>query len=255
MKTPLFILFTLLVSFAPLKVKAQNSNEERKKIDFYDKHAYKTASDMYAVAETMPFDEDAYALIKEITRMINQGLPIENNIIWKNLQELEPYRMTPRVQAAVKIWVEASAKRIQTQSVKQVALTSLQSVSQAYNSRDFEKTVQASKTILSDAPKHFDIRSNMALALMHQNRDLCAQIELEIIHKLSDKHVPSLLNLTVLYERMKLRREAEEMVSTLKWLSENKKIDIPMARYNDAWFQFQNGNSRYANTLHNRAKR
>jgi len=256
MRTTIITFLAILLPFTSSVIKAQKSETEYKKIEFYDKHAYKTAIDMYKVAKTLPFDEDAYILMKKITRLINKGTSIDDETIWKYLQMLEPYRMDPQLQDEVLIWVEKSADLISTQSTaKQVTLSSLQSVSKAYNAGEFDRTIQECRKILSDVPNHFDIRSNMALALMHENRDLCAQIELEIIQELSKVHIPSMLNLTVLYERMNMRDYAEQMVLALKRLSDKQNLDIPIVRYNAAWYQFQNGNEKSAETLLNRNKR
>ena len=218
--------------------------------------AYKTAAEMYAVADTLPYSTEADLLIKEISSKIDQGLSVENEAIWANLQKLEPYRMHHRVQEAVKIWVDKSAKKISSQkSTNQTTLSSLQSVSQAYNSRDFEKAIQECKNILQGTPKHLDVRSNMALALMHQNKDLCAQIELEIVLKLSENHIPAMLNLTVVYERLNKRKDAENMVAKLLQLSAGNNLNAPLIRYNAAWYRFQNGEYFYADTLLNRTKR
>ena len=265
MRTTIIVFLAILIPFSSSEIKAQKSRKSRKaqqpateykKIDFYDKYAYKTAIEMYEIADTLPFGEDAFLLVKETSRLINRGASIDDEEIWKNLQKLEPYRMHPTVQDEVRIWVEKGAKSISTQpATKQATLSSLQSVSKAYNSGEFDKAIQECRKILSEAPNHLDIRSNMALALMHVNRDLCAQIELEIIRELSNVHIPSMLNLTVVYERMNMRGEAEQMVFTLKRLSDKQKLDIPPVRYNAAWYQFQNGNTRYADTLRNRANR
>ena len=255
MKTTVFAIFIALVSFSSTKVKAQSSDVENKKLNLYDKFAYKTAAEMYAVADTMPYSTEADLLITEISNKIAQGLFVENEAIWDNLQKLEPYRMHHRVQEAVKIWVDKSAKKISSQkSATQTTLASLQSVSQAYNSRDFEKAIQECKNILQGSPKHLDVRSNMALALIHLNKDLCAQIELEIVLKLSDKHIPAMLNLTVAYERLNKHQDAEDVLAKLLQLSENNKLNNPMIRYNAAWFRFQDGNYSYADTLLNRPK-
>ena len=256
MRTTIILFLTILVPFSSLQVKAQNSDTEYKKLNFYDKYAYKTAMEMYKVAETKPFGEDAYFLMKDITRLINRGASIDDEEVLDNLKMLEPYRMSPKVQDELKIWVDKSAKLILSRlTTKQVSLSALQSVSTAYNAGNFEKTIQECRKILSETPNHLDIRSNMALALMHVNRDLCAQIELEIVRELSNVHIPAMLNLTVLYERMNMRGEAEQMVFTLKRLSERQKLDIPMVRFNAAWYQFQNGNTQYVDTLRNRANR
>jgi len=205
---------------------------------------------MYAVADTLPYSMEVDQLMHQVSAKIDQGLPIEDETIWVNLLKLEPYRMHHRVQETVKIWVDKSAKKISNQrSSGQAALTSLQSVSQAYHARDFEKTVQECKKILSQTPKHLDIRSNMALALMHLNKDLCAQIELEIVVKLSETHIPAMLNLTVVYEKANRRKDAENMASKLSQIAGSKNLDVPLIRHNVAWYHLQNGDYRYADTL------
>lgn len=252
MKTNVFAIFIILVSFSIFHAKAQSSDVETKTMHMFDQYAYKTAVDMYAVADTLPYSKDADVLIKNISGKIDQGLSIENETIWTNLQKLEPYRMHHKVQAAVKTWVDKSVRKISTQSTsKQVTLSVLQSASQAYKSGHFEHAVQEYKNILSGAPKHSDVRSNMGLALMHLNKDLCAQIELEIVAKLYDTHLPAQINLVVVYERMKLSKNAENLVTKLSSLANSSNLDVPMVRFNAAWYRFQSGDYIFANTLLN----
>ena len=256
MKKTAFVLFIIFFPFSSLIIKAQSSDVENVKLNFHDRHAYKTAVEMYSVADTLPYNVDADLFINQISSRIDRGLPIEDETVWEILQKLEPYRMHHRVQEAVKVWVDKSVKRISTQKVTgQATLASLQSASQAYNSRDFEKTVQECKKILSGSPRHHDLRSNMALALMHQNKDLCAQIELEIVHKLSNTHIPAMINLTVVYERLNKRRDAESMANALSQLAGSRNLDVPLIRYNEAWYRLQNGEYQYADTVVNRARR
>ena len=254
MKSNIIATLVLLTSLSPF-IMAQNTNEEYQRIDFSDKFAFKTAIEMYEVAETKPYGEEAEILIKRITDKINQGLAIEHESIWDNLEKLEPYRKHPEIQDAVRTWVDRCAQKISGQKTGgTVTLSMLQAASKAYNAREFAKSVQECKSILKNMPNHCDIRSNMALALLHLNKDLCAQIELEITLKVCDSHIPAMLNLTVVYERLDMRNDAEEMVAVLTLLSNKKHIDIPLARFNAAWFQFQDGNSHYADTLLNSPK-
>jgi len=256
MKTNAFVLFIIFLPLSSSIIKAQSSDVENITLTFHDRHAYRTAVEMYTVADTLPYSVDAGLFINQISSRVDRGLPIEDETVWDILQKLEPYRMHLRVQEAVKVWVDKSVKIITAQkNTGSATLASLQSASQAYNSRDFEKTVQECKKILSESPRHHDVRSNMALALMHQNKDLCAQIELEIVHKLSSTHIPAMINLTVVYERLNKRRDAESMANALSNLSVSRKLNVPLIRYNEAWYRLQKGEYQYADTLVHRAKR
>ena len=256
MKANILIITFVLIQVAFLKIMAQNSNISNKKIEFSDPYAFKTAIDMYEIAPTLPYDGKADRLVKKISKTIGRGYPIENEDIWSDIKKLEPYRMHPNVQAAVTDWVDKCADRISKQrKVRQVRFASLQTISKNYKAGDFEQTIKACNVILLESPQHYDVRSNLALALMHLNRDLCAQIELEIICKLSSRHIPAMLNLTVVYERLNKREEAEKMAATLTQLALDHKIDMPSVGFNEAWYQFQNGNTQYADTLLNRSNR
>lgn len=245
MKSIRFIWICIFVlCFHIYKANAQDGKDDEKTIPFSlrDIYPFETAADMYDVALKRTMNETAEKLVKDISAQIDKGVKIENAAVWEKLIQLEPYRMNDAVQDAVKIWVETSVKNLpKTEST--ATARSLVSISKAYKEKNFAKAISESLTALNSAPNHYDIRSNLALALMHTQKDLCAQIELEILTKQKSDHIPGLINLTVLYERMNNISEAERIAEELIMLEKEKNFDVPLIRFNAAWFL--NGRGEY----------
>ena len=215
-----------------------------------DKYAYETASEMYAVADTAEFNEEAELLISKINDGIKRGTLIDDDVIWHDFQKLEPYRMNEKVQSAVMDWVNhmsSSKKHSVNQAREAIVAIHFDKLLTEYNQQNFDTMIEQSRKILTDimlVPINeeniatYAIRSNMALALMHQNKDLCALAQLELVRKISNStYFPALINLTVLYERLGRREEAESLSKELLKYSREQRIKVPLVDFNAAWYE------------------
>ena len=210
-----------------------------------DKYAYETASEMYMVAETAPFDNVAAQLIAEISGELRGNTLLEDDKIWNNLQKLEPYRKSQQVQEAISYWLSLINLRANNAKFEDAGIRT------AYLEKDFDKVIERSRQALQVMPNNgmvtYAIRSNMALALMHQKKDLCAQLELEMVRKMSqagkNPFFPALINLTVLYERLGKRAEAEALAKEVLEYAQKEEITVPIINFNRAWYmdlEYQN---------------
>jgi hypothetical protein len=210
-----------------------------------DPYAYETAVEMYATGDTLPFDNTITLLAVDISRKLERGFTLEDDVIWATLQKLEPYRKSRKVQEALKTWTERirEAERYDSapaSSTRHIDSNSLVPVLQAYRQGKFDKVIALSRELLRlkmwEGAKQA-IRNNLALALMHENRDLCAQLELELLNTETEiRYFPALINLTVVYERLGKREEAEVLVNRLTEYMEKEELRMPLADFNVAWF-------------------
>ncbi|MDR0749673.1 MAG: hypothetical protein LBF62_08890 [Tannerellaceae bacterium] len=234
-----FIVFLLSPAFCLFP--AAQEKTEYKELSLHDPYAYSTAEKMYAVADTLPYSSKAAFIINDITKSINNGTLVENSVVWNNLQKLEPYRMHPDVQEAVGNWVEKTVAKIKKQQSKITPLKSLKLIGSYYTSGNFNRVVEESRKELANDCLNPDLRNNMALALIHLNQDLCAQVELEILTKLYDSYPAGLINLTVVYERLNRSDDAGKVAMNLHKSLLDREIDIPQVRFNSAWVENKRG--------------
>lgn len=235
MKRNLFFIFASLY-FLSIHIQAQEQRILR------DKYAYETAIEMYSVADTATFNEEAALLIEKINNELKRGTLIEDNKIWIMLQQLEPYRMSAQIDTAVLKWVDDM--KVPPSPVASLKYD-LDSLTKAYLDNDFDGLISMSRQILTSIlPINqtfiHAVRSNMALALMHQNKDLCARVELEAVKRIGeiqkDPYFPALINLTVLYERLRKHEAAETLSKELLDFAKKEELSIPLVNFNVAWF-------------------
>ena len=231
----IFILF-----FIPSPVQSQNSKKSTSQnITLIDKYAYSTATEMYAIADTLPFNSDIFSLIVEITNEINAGVLIEDARVWDKLQKLEPYRMSYMVQEAVKSWVKKTVENISKRKNGFVYLSVMKSLCIEYKAGNFEKCIEYCRKGLRTMPSNYDVRNNMALALMHANKDLNSQIQLEIILQQNAQYLPAMVNLTVVYERLNRSKDAARISGEAYTINEQSKKDDPFfdpVLFNLSWY-------------------
>jgi len=115
----------------------------------------------------------------------------------------------------------------------------------AYKSGSFESACRAYLDVLRHDPRHLDARNNLALAAMHVGDDLIAQLELEVLRRLSADYVPAAVNLTVVYERLGRRDAARRLAAEAAKMREN----VPAANFNLAWYEDLYGNRKEATKL------
>jgi hypothetical protein len=264
MKTNIFIILLLLMF---------TRNHQAQELSVLrDKFAFKTAAEMYAVADTLPFDTYAADLIRQIDGAIADSAVIEHPDVWRRLVKLEPYRKTPEVQQALARWVK-------TCQIMQIGSeTDLQSSD--YLKGNWGAFIQRSRFHLFNSDikgddkykksirfrqNEFLIRNNLALALMHQNLDLCAQTELEIVFSANESslmgipdwnmgyrsvnasttsvpldsikrfisvYLPAMINLTVVYERLGMTEKAALLAQKTQEYSDLE----PLTNFNAAWY-------------------
>ena len=230
-----------------------------------DKYSYETALEMYSLADTIAYDSKAEALLSRITKQLNSGSLPEEDIVWKDLIELEPYRFAKPVQSAVKNWVDMSYNNIlskkypntvkdinrlliklnidrkQDEINKEFFYDISEKLAVLYLDNELDKVALYSRELLSKIPRFnktlVAIRNNFALSLMHQNMDLCALLELEIIRALEKPdyqgYIPALINLSVVYERLGRSEESKALALFL----EEKQVNIPMVDFNAEWWR------------------
>jgi len=238
-----YVLIFLLSSISFLQAREATSI-------FTDRFAFKTAEEMYKVANTLPFDEKADSLINQMNEYIDESMTIESCEVWETLEQLEPYRKTSQVQTAVETWAKKS-------KIIKIDDSQFQSAAQYYYQKDFEKVIETSLMIIqNENPGNYTVstsgenlialRNNMALALMHQNKDLCAQVELEIVFQESNYQInnyqfnaafiPVIINLTAVYERLGFSEKAKNLSQQLEGYVQKQGYIIPSAEFNATWF-------------------
>ncbi|MDR2921660.1 MAG: hypothetical protein LBV72_20125 [Tannerella sp.] len=255
MKSIYFIISVAVLFLWNMPATAQKMESKERQMDLRDPHAYNTAAEMLMCADTLPYTEAIDIILDLISDNINAGMLIEDEQIWKLLKKLEPYRMTEQVQMAVNVWIDKTLENIaEKQKDKMVPAKHMQSMSIAYKEKDFEKAVNIACDLLLDIPNTLDTRNNLALALMHLNYDLCAQIELEIIRRMSDQYAPGLINLTVLNERMNRSDYARGLSRELLLSSREESSDVQLARFNAAWYLNEEGDYKEADLVLNKIK-
>ncbi|MDR0429597.1 MAG: hypothetical protein LBH58_03860 [Tannerellaceae bacterium] len=213
--------------------------------DLRDPFAFETAADMYKIAPVKAMDSSAKKIIRNISAWINEGFQPEDSIVWESLQQLEPYRMDGTVQEVVKLWAEQVVQNI-SQTDSTPSASNLISISNDYKREYFAVMINDCRNLLKSYPNHYDTRSNLALALIHTGKDLCAQIELEILTRQKKNHAAGLVNLVVVYERMNQPAKAEQKARELEkmWFYGNS-----MARFNAAWYRNKNREYKQAERL------
>ena len=210
-----------------------------------DKFSFETASDMYSVADTLPFDSKAADLIEKISKQLALRHLPEEDIVLVNLIKLEPYRFTKQVQDVVFLWAEVVkgndhiGKKQKKQYEEPELYKLMDSVTVLYHNREFEKVINLSRKVLNiphqSNQEMYSIRNNMALAMMHKKMDLCALLELEIIKKLEpeEMYIPAIINLSVIYERFGKSEESKQLIQLLL----DKKVNVPMLNFNAEWWR------------------
>ncbi len=206
-----------------------------------DPFAFSTAAEQYAVAARLPMDEKAAGWIAAVATRLDEGDCFEDDPVWRALLELEPYRSTEEVQAAVPTWVATCVERLPLAQVPTIEHWQDQA-DDLYRRGRFWEASAIYWAALSEHPRQPDTRNNLALSEMHQNRDLRAQVQLEVLRSVSPDYAPAMINLTVVYERLGLRERAEGLAREL-YEADAASEAFPPAIYNMAWFDSLDGGS------------
>lgn len=255
MKSIYFIISVAVFFLWNIPAAAQKMESKERLINLRDPHAYNTAAEMRMCADTLPYTEAIDTIMGLISDNINAGMLIENEQIWELLKKLEPYRLTEQVQTAVHAWVDNTLENIvDKQKDKDIPARDLRAMSIVYKEKNFEKMVDLACTHLLAIPNTLDTRNNLALALMHLNYDLCAQVELEIMREMSDNYIPGLINLTVLNERMNRSAQAKEISKELLNTSGENTSDAQLICFNAAWYLNEEGDYKEAGVVLNKIK-
>jgi thioredoxin-like negative regulator of GroEL len=226
-----------LLFSAILHLSAQSSsNKKETAIVLKDMHAFKTAQEMYNVAPASFFDRQAEEIIGKIDAALAAKKLMESQEVWSLLEKAEPYRTSSEVQLAMSKWIEMEIANIKARSRSSASISKLRSLSKAYKDKNFTQHVKESLEVLQSSPTNLDIRSNLGLTLIHLNKDLCAQYMLETAQRMSSKHLPSAINLGVVYERLGKLDEAQQIAEALLVQADEKELSIPEIRFNAAWY-------------------
>ncbi|MDR2809888.1 MAG: hypothetical protein LBB84_04935 [Tannerellaceae bacterium] len=230
-----------------------------------DPWAFATAVEMYSATDTLPFNNQAASMLKEISVNLKAKTCFEDEKIWKLLLSLEPYRKSKQVQDSIVQWCKSYyySPVCTTADVSQLA--------QQYRNKNFKTVIANGRKMLgrssSDIPQagsgkkemyqEFGVRNNLALALIHENLDLCAQVELGIIlfnrssytpssalkvidiRTLDNTHLSAMINLTVVYERLGRTADAEALAEALHDYTVREEINNPLIDFNAAWYHFR----------------
>jgi len=201
-----------------------------------DPWSYAKAADMY---EGVPLSRNLAPVLEEIvadiSAKIQGGATLEDPDVWMLLTRLNPVANAPQVQLAVEQWVVACVARIdRNQTVDDTQ--EFQKANQTYRrpkKSGLEDAVKLYLEILRRNPGHLDARNNLALAALHQNQDLAAQVQLRVLRRLAPDYAAAAINLTVVYERAGLSEKAEELAR----LTATNNAALPAALFNAAWYQ------------------
>lgn len=102
-----------------------------------------------------------------------------------------------------------------------------------YEAGRFDQAVESYRVALTDYPAFWDAWNNMALAEMHSNNDLVALFVFSTLTKNNPKYAGGSINLSVCLERLGQDSAAYDIAAAVV----AKQDQMPMARYNMAWFE------------------
>ena len=238
------------------KTERQDRNEKTRKMELrpagLDPFAYATAAQMYKSGPQKPFDETAGRLIERIGSGLPAGYGQEGAEGFEALlRQLQPYRKTGPVQAALGQWARRcfeSLPKVPPKSLKSMITGGLKkfgyeggaSMAQAeslYRKGDFAEAARQYRGVLLETPLHLDARNNLALAQLHLGYDLSAQFELELLRLIKPDYLPAQINLSVVLER--LGRTADARRLALAAAARNKEAAV--AAFNAAWYRSLDG--------------
>ena len=257
MRTAYKLLVIFICLFYSLTAEAQKKVNEYQKettsdFSFNDVHSFKSADSMYLIADTLPYSSSADLVFKTITQYIDNGRLIEKDEVWNELLKLEPYRMNPMAIDKVNIIAKKLSVLIKDSRLKfkgNLSVHDAKKHSALYTESSLDVFIKDGRGLLCRFPNNLDIRNNVALALIHKNKDLCALLELETIRNLEPLHIPALINLTVLYERLGRRVDAEMLANQLLRMQKTSDFELPQIIHNASWFMFMRENYFKADSL------
>lgn len=203
-----------------------------------DPHPFATAEDMYKTAEKRTYDAIAEGWTSAVEEKIREGKPLEDDVLWKALLALNPFRETTQIQGMVPGWAAAAARALKAKTVTAAPDASFRAANTDYQEGRFPQAEAGYIAQLRVSPFHHDARSNLALTEIRLNNDLAAQLELETLRKLEPGYAPALINLTVVYERLGQRERAQAASREAEGMAK----EIPATVYNLAWFESQGPN-------------
>jgi tetratricopeptide (TPR) repeat protein len=261
MKTLVQFIISVIYICCFVNVNSQNDykleDKTTKIFSLDDYHAFKRADSLYIQADTLPYSYRADASEKAILQYFKSSRLLEKDEVWKELLKLEPYRKDPRMVTKINNiadQLKATITFSNTFYLNRISGPEAKKFSALYKTVDFETFINEGRILLLRDPLNSDIRNNVALALMHANKDLCACVELETIRRLDSLHIPALINLTVVYERLGRREDAQKLANQLLKIQEQYNLKNPKLNYNAAWLMYIDGKNAQADSLLSRIR-
>ncbi len=210
-----------------------------------DPHDFVSADKMYLTGPLKEYDDIAGDSITTINQMVVKGFTFESIGVRKELYKLNPYRKCEQVQDAVKEWISMVEEYQDPGVESNEGATFYEEGNTLYRNGDFDGAIEKYTLALQAKPYHFDARNNLALSELHRNEDLTAQLNLECLRKQNPGYIPSLINLTVVYERLHQSGQAELIARE----AYEKCLTMPSAAFNLAWYKHGAGDFREARNL------
>lgn len=234
-------LLVLIVTIAVLALLNPSSAVGKKMVSKFkpidgenDIHHFRTTAQMYRTAPVKPYGKEAARLIARMNTDPVRSL----------LQKLNPYRKSSEVQEALKKWKTLWVSRIKAgkkPNLRTGATLAFKGANSYYkrksktregNIKILEVARKKYLEVLKKYPTHLDARNNLALCELHLGNDLAAQLELETLRELSPVYMPAMINLTVVYERLRRSKRAEKLAHE----THQKHPKIPQAVFNAGWY-------------------
>lgn len=214
----------------------------------WDVHPFADAKAMYTTPPTVGLDTLGREQLEKINDIVLMAAGSQHSTSadgwWMGLAYLNRHRSNHKVQQSLTTWAERCAADVKQSS----GVPDSQAFSEAnelYRQGNFGAASERYVQVLAKCPGHLDARNNLGLAQLHKGNDLIAQLQWEILRRVSDRYVPARINLTVVYERLGQRDKAKAIAQEAMTLQR----ESPIAVFNMAWLKDVEGDHQTAEAL------
>ena len=211
-----------------------------------DPMAYADAAAMYLVPERNRLDDlTARAILADLEASLAQGDPWSTPL-WTQLDRLRASTLSPQVvgelqHVAQKLVAPAMTPR---KSETKTAKRAFEEGNQQYETERYAEAIESYRLALKNYPTFWDAWNNLGLAEMRYDNDVVAVFVFSALEKNKPEYVGATINLSVCLERLDQVDAAYEAASRVA----EAPIQMPMARYNMAWFENARGDYLSAQT-------